>query len=534
MTPVYSESEIGASITPPLSGLDMEVLSQRLSERSDPLTECTAKCWGGENAEATIAEERSMNPGRDELKAFFRPRSIAIVGVTRTKFVFGGISFLVKLREDGFPGRLYPINPKADEIQGIKAYPSISSLPEVPDLVTVCVAAPHVPALLDECGRIGARHIHILTSGFKELGTEDGRLLEERIAAIARQYGLLIIGPNCMGPYSPTAGLTAWGAIPGAKGPLGVISQSGSITQRLTEYAFSLGIGTDKAVSVGNSTVLGSLDFLEFMGQDDGIRVIAMYIEGIHDGEKFLRLSGEISKRKPIVVWRGGESEAGARTAASHTGGMAGEGRIWEAAFRQSGITPVRSLEECIDAVVAFAYLPAPHGRGVFIIGGGGGNSVVYTDTCVREGLAVPAPAQATMERLRRTVPSVGSIAGNPLDDWQTLMTPTYLGAILELAYGDPSTGMVMVDRVIPRKAFHVPKVPDLTLETIAQVRKKRHRKPTVFTVDAGGGDPELAAQGAALQAALGKAKFPAYPSVQRAARALMHLYRYHAWRVLS
>src|SRR5512136_1242495 len=272
------------------------------------------------SAEATIAQEGSMNPGKDELKTFFAPRSIAIVGVTRTEYVFGGISFLLKLREAGFPGRLYPINPEAEEIHGTKAYPSLSSLPEVPDLVMVCIAAPHVPALLEECGRIGARHIHILTSGFNELGTEKGRLLEERIASIAREKGLLIIGPNCMGPYSPAAGLTAWGAIPGARGPLGVISQSGSITQRLTEYAFSLGIGTDKAVSVGNGTVLGSLDFLEFMGQDDGIRVIAMYIEGIQDGEKFFQLAREISERKPIIAWKVGKTEGGARTAVSHTG----------------------------------------------------------------------------------------------------------------------------------------------------------------------------------------------------------------------
>jgi len=259
-----------------------------------------------------------------------------------------------------------------------------------------------------------------------------------------------------------------------------------------------------------------------------------MYIEGIQDGEKFFHLSREISKRKPIVVWKGGESEAGARTATSHTGGMAGEGRIWEAAFRQTGVTHARSLEDMIDAVVALAFLPAPQGRSVFIIGGGGGNSVVYSDTCVREGLAVPAPAEATMEKLRQTVPAAGSIAGNPLDDWQALVVPSYFGTILEFAYRDPSTEMVLVDRLIPRKAFHMPEVANLTTDTIAQVREKGNRKPTVFTVDAGGGDPELAAQGAALQAALGKGGLPAYPSVQRAARALMHLYRYHVWRMQS
>ncbi len=230
----------------------------------------------------------------------------------------------------------------------------------------VCVAAPHVPAVLEECGRIGLRYIHILTSGFKEIATEQGRQLEEQIAFIAKKKGLLIIGPNCMGPYCPASGLTAWGAIPGAPGPLGVISQSGSITQRLTEYAYSLGIGTDKAVSVDNGTVLDSLDFLEFMGQDEGIRVIALYIESMREGRRFFNLAREISKKKPIIAWKGGKTDVGARTATSHTGGMAGEQMIWEAVFRQTGVTQVSSLEEWMDAVFAFALLPPPGSLGSF------------------------------------------------------------------------------------------------------------------------------------------------------------------------
>jgi acyl-CoA synthetase (NDP forming) len=465
---------------------------------------------------------------KNDLEFFFKPRQIAIVGVTRAESSFGGLSFLRKLQEAGFSGALYPINPKATEIGGLPAYPNLSSLPVVPDLAMVCVAAAHVPAVLEECGKIGLRHIHILTSGFKEIGTEQGRKLEEQIASIAKRKRLLIIGPNCMGPYCPASGLTAWGAIPGARGPLGIISQSGSITQRLTEYAYFLGIGTDKAVSVGNEAVLSGLDFLEFMGEDEDLRVIALYIENMKDGRRLLELAQEINKRKPIIVWKGGKTEVGARTAASHTGGMAGQQMIWEAFFRQTGVIHVNSLDEWVDAVLAFALLPPPSSRGVFLIGGGGGNSVVGSDTCIQEGLDVPSPSSATMEKLRETVPVAGSIAGNPLDDWRTFVDLTYLGKILDLVYRDPAMGMVIVDRLIPRKAYHMRDLPDFTPAAIEQVKQRSDRKPVVFAADSGGGDPELAAKGASMRAEFGKGGIPAYPSVKRAARALIHLYHYY------
>lgn len=465
---------------------------------------------------------------KNDLAPFFKPRHIAIVGVTRSESSFGGLSFLKKLQEARFPGTIYCINPKTTEIRGVPAYPNLSSLPLVPDLAMVCVPAAHVPAVLEECGQIGLRYIHILTSGFSEIGTEQGRQLEEQMALIAKKKGLLIIGPNCMGPYCPASGLTAWGALPGTSGPLGVISQSGSITQRLTEYAYSLGIGTDKAVSVGNGTVLDTLDFLEFMGQDEGIRVIALYIENMRDGRRFFDLAQKISKSKPIIAWKGGKTDVGARTAASHTGGMAGGQVIWEAVFRQAGVIQVNSLDEWMDAVLAFSLLPRPRNRGVFLIGGGGGSSVVNSDTCIHEGLDVPFPSSAAMEKLRKTVPVAGSIAGNPLDDWQTFVSPDYLGTILDLACAEPAMGMVIVSRMIARKAFHMYNQPDSSPAIIEQVKRRNHQKPVVFVVDSEGGDPELAAQGANLRQEFGKGGIPAYPSVKRAARALMHLYHYY------
>jgi acyl-CoA synthetase (NDP forming) len=409
--------------------------------------------------------------------------------------------------------------------------PSLPSLPEVPDLAIVCVAARRVPSVLEECGRVGLRHIHLLTAGFRETATEEGKALDARIRAIAREKGLLVIGPNCMGPYSPSAGLTAWGAIPGMSGPLGIISQSGAITQRLTEYSLSLGIGTEKAVSFGNATVLDEADFLEFMAADPKIRVIAMYLESVQDGRRFFRLAREVNRRKPIVIWKGGETEAGAATAASHTGALSSEWRIWEALFRQTGATAVRSMDEWADVILAFARLPAPDGNGVFVMGGGGGNSVAHGDACIREGLDVPRLSEGTLERLRETVPAAGSIAGNPLDMFRIFQDSAYLGEVLELAYEDPAVAMVIIDRVIPRKIFHLPDLPDPTPETIQVLTSKEQRKPTVFCIDSGGGDPDLAQRGAALRGQFCRAGIPAYPATRRAARALARLHRYHASR---
>jgi len=431
--------------------------------------------------------------------------------------------------ESGFPGELYPINPKADEILGYKAYPNLSALPEIPDLTIICLSAPHVPGVLDECARIGLRHIHILSSGFKELGTPEGKELEEKVSAIAKANGLLVMGPNCMGPYCPASKLTAWGAIPGQTGPLGIISQSGGITQRLTEYACFLGIGVEKAVSIGNSTVLNELDFLESMAGDPGIKLIAMYMEGVREGRKFLRLAKDVSQKKPIVLLKGGQTSTGALSAASHTGAIAGDQSSWEAFYRQSGVVRVKTMDEWLDAIMAFTFLPPPEGREVFIIGGGGGNSVIYSDTCINEGLRVPLLSEFSAVWLRNNSPSVGSIAGNPLDVWQTFTDPDYLGDVLQLAFEDPNISMIIVDRLIPRKAFHMPEPPDTTPKIVELVKKNQGRKPLVFFVDSEGGDPDLAGKGAALRAAFGRAGIPAYPSMKRAARALVHLHKYHS-----
>jgi acyl-CoA synthetase (NDP forming) len=463
-----------------------------------------------------------------DLKKFFKPDHVAVVGVSTGEYKFGGMSFLIKLMESGFQGRLSPINPRAAEIRGFKAYPNLTSLPDVPDLAIICVAARMVPGVLEECGCIGLNHIHILSSGFKETGLEEGRVLEEKIAAIAADRELKIIGPNCMGPYCPAVGLAAWGAMPGLSGSLGIISQSGGLTQRLTEYTCSLGVGVEKAVSFGNAAVLDSTDFLEAMAADSNIQVIAMYLESVRDARRLLQVSGEVSRTKPIILWKGGESKAGAATAASHTGALAGNQKLWQAFYCQSGVISVHSMNECVDAVLAFSLLPAPSGNGVFIIGGGGGNSVACSDTFSRMGFEVPPLSESSMEFLRDSVPIAGSIAGNPLDMWRTFIDAEYLAQVLTHGYRDPAVDVIVVDRLIPRKAYHFPDLADPTLETIAFLKSRTRTKPTVFTIDSDGGDPGLAETGARLRARFCSAGIPAYPTAGRAARALYHLLQFH------
>ncbi|MFH2133189.1 MAG: CoA-binding protein [bacterium] len=461
----------------------------------------------------------------------FHPESIAIVGASTKENKFGGTSFLIRFQDAGYTGRLYPINPQADTIRGLQAYPDLKALPEVPDLAIVCVAAPFVPAVLQTCGEIGLTRVHILTSGFRELGTPEGDALEAEVKRLADQFGLLIVGPNCMGPYCPASGLTAWGAIPGKPGPIGIISQSGGITQRLTEYLFSLGIGVEKAVSMGNATVLNANDFLQDMAEDPKIRVIAMYLENAGDGRVFFSRVREIGRRKPIVILKGGVFAAGARTIVSHTGSMAGSLQIWEAFSRQTGAIRVRSMEEWADTTIALSLLPAPSGNGVFLATGGGGNSVINSDIFQHEGLDVPELSPESMQQLRQRIPVIGSIAGNPLDSFEIFFNPRHMADITQIVASDPAIAMLVIDRLIQRKAFHIMDTTDLTEKTIEILQPVSRLKPTVVTVESDGGDLELGQKGITMRRRFCESGIPAYPTTERAARALAHLTAYHAYK---
>jgi acyl-CoA synthetase (NDP forming) len=472
-----------------------------------------------------------MDESRANLSKLFTPESIAIVGVSGKGFQFGGSSYLSRLLECGFKGRLYAINHRIEEVLGQKVYPTLEALPEVPDMAIICLAAKFVPDVLESCGRIGLRHIHILSSGFKEIGSREGEELEARVADISKRHGLMVIGPNCMGPYSSASRMTPFGASPGMRGPLGIISQSGGIAQRISEYACSLNIGVEKAVSFGNAAVLDGCDFLKHMADDEKIKVIAMYLESVKDGRTLLELAKEVNREKPVIMLKGGDSDVGEKMAASHTGAISGGRKSWNAFFRQTGVTRVRSMPEWMDAIVAFGLLPAPAGKGVFIGCAGGGISVIAGDILMAEGLDVPTLSEATMDGLRSIVSAVGSIVGNPLDSFQMSLNANHFMEVLELVLEDPACSMILIDRLIPRNIYHLPDVEDTTDAVIDFVRTRSDRKPTVFSTDYDGGGTDLALKGTEMRARFCQAGIPLYPSVKRAARSLMHLYRYHSFR---
>jgi acyl-CoA synthetase (NDP forming) len=263
------------------------------------------------------------------------------------------------------------------------------------------------------------------------------------------------------------------------------------------------------------------------MARDNDISLIACYIESIRDGRHFFDLAREVSPHKPVIMLKGGESEQGAATVESHTGRMAGNQKIWKAFFKQTGVVSVSNMNEWVDACLAFSFLPKTKGKEVFIIGGGGGSSVISSDACIRAGLDVPRLSQDSMERLRRFVPAAGSIAGNPLDDWALFLNPELLLDVLDIAYADAGISMVIVDRLIPRIAFHSPEVPDSVLEIADFIETHRHTKPTVFTVDYDGGDPDLIRKGSLLRSRFCEAGVPAFPSFERAIGALARFQKY-------
>jgi acyl-CoA synthetase (NDP forming) len=355
-----------------------------------------------------------------DLKNLFQPRSVAIVGASQDEAKSGGM-FVSSLLKDGYRGTIYPINRTESEIMSLRSYPSILNVPGEIDLAVMAIPAQGVPQVMAECAQKGVKFAVVHSVGFSELGPQ-GKELELQMVEAARRGGVRIVGPNCMGIFSPRANLNS--ILPSARlpmeaGSVAFVGQSGWASENMTRIGNEKGLRFSGVISIGNQSDLTIEDFLEYFGNDPETRVIAAYIEGLKQVGRFLELAADISPRKPIIVWKGGSSEMGAKAAASHTGSLAGNYYLFEAASRQKGIIATQSLEELIDLAVAFSSPYLPRGNEVGLLIEAGGGAVASGDACAKAGLKVsPLPEdlqQQLREFLKGKIPPSPSLK-NPVD----------------------------------------------------------------------------------------------------------------------
>ncbi len=430
------------------------------------------------------------------MERLFKPRSVAVIGASRNPEKIGH-KILRNILEFGFRGKVYPINPKADEILGLKSYSSILDVPGDVDLAVIAVPAPIVPKVLEEVGKKGVPFAAIISSGFKEVGNEE---LEQEIVEIGRKYGVRILGPNIFGIlYSPSRLNATFGPKDVKDGGIALISQSGALGISLMGWTQTREIGLSAVVSVGNKADIEDEDLIEFLGRDPNTRVIVIYLEGIRDGRRFMEAVRK--SEKPIVVIKAGKTREGSRAASSHTGALAGEYRVFKGILRQVGALEAKNLEEAFDMARALDFLD-PARKPVLVITNGGGIGVLATDALSERGIPL---VRNGLEKFRRVIPPFGSWR-NPIDLTGQAKVEDYLSA-LELARDSDAWILLLYCETAVTDPME-----------LAREIERAGIKPIVSMV---GGERTQEA----LRYLNGK-RIPAYPTPERAVAGIYALYR--------
>jgi acyl-CoA synthetase (NDP forming) len=344
----------------------------------------------------------------------FNPQSIAMIGASASFGKWGQMIFS-NIVAGRFPGRIYPINPKEKKIFGIPVYQRVGDIPEPADLAIITTPADTVLPVLRDCGERGIKTAVVVTSGFSETGDE-GKALENNLVSLCREKGIVLVGPNTMGILCTRTSLFATGAHTRPRqGNVAFISQSGNLGIQLIHWAEQQGVGVSLFAGSGNEAMVSCADYLEYVAGDSQTRIIILYLESMREGRRFFETVKHISGAKPIIVLKGGRTEAGRAASASHTGSMSGEVTVFRAACRQAGLLEATVPSELLDLSAAFSSLPLPRGNRVGIVTLGGGWGVVTSDECNEKGLAVPALSETIIKAIDRYLPSFWS-KGNPVD----------------------------------------------------------------------------------------------------------------------
>ena len=471
---------------------------------------------------------------KQQLKQFeriFYPRAIAVAGASTDQRKMG-FQWVAGLLAAGYKGTVYPVNPSGGEIMKHKIYPRLTDIPGPVDLVICCIPRAHVLDLLNDCAakQIGA--IYFFTAGFRETGDPEWVRVEEEMARRAREGGFRIIGPNCIGvscpehgiPYGPSTMLNK-------PGSAGFISQSGGHAGKMAAISLTRSIGFSKVASIGNCCDLGSADFLEYMASDPKTGAVGMYLEGPRDSARLLKVMRETTPRKPVFVWKGGRTAAGARAASSHTGALAASAGVWSAALRQAGAVEVNGLDELADTLLLFQSVGRLERANLGIIcgltDGGGGEAVLSADACAAQGIEVSPFTDRTRRDLLGLLGQVGSVLVNPVDVSQRSGNLQAFEKTIELVAAEPGIDLITIyENVDLLIAFLSKPMADMMNDVVIKASKK-YGKPVIVVSPPGTLDKERLE----IECKLSEAGMAVFPSMDRAARAIGNVrqhYRMH------
>ena len=464
-------------------------------------------------------ERRERIAATSALTAFFRPRSVAVIGASRRRDSIGGKVFH-NLLSYGFNGPVYPVNPMADVVQSVPAYPTVEAIPGPVDLAVIVVPADHVVEVAEACGRKGVRALVTISAGFAETG-EEGRARQQELLRVCRATGMRLIGPNCMGILNtaPEVSLVAtFAPVAPPAGRVGFSSQSGALGLAIIQHAKSLGLGISTFVSVGNKADISGNDLLRYWEEDEGTDVILLYLESFGNPKRFSEIARRVGRKKPIVVVKSGRSTAGARATSSHTGALIAASDVTvDALFRQAGVIRTDTLEELFDVTTLLANQPFPKGRRVGIITNGGGPAILCADACEAEGLEVPLLDQSTESKLRAVLAPEASVI-NPVDLIASATPDLYREAIDAVA-ADPNVDALIIIFIPPLFT----RAKDVARVIMESARKINRSKPiiTVF----------MSAEGVPEELRSADLRVPSYAFPEAAAIALARAARYGEWR---
>ncbi len=464
-------------------------------------------------------EQRETQAAVNAMRTFLAPRSVAVIGASRDSGTIGGRLFHNLLTAE-FHGPVYPVNPKAEVVHGVPAYAKLTEVPGPVDVAFVVVPAPYVADVARECGEKGVRGLVVISAGFSEVGGE-GPQRQEELIDICRDFGMRMIGPNCMGIVNTAQDIRLNGTFATVYPPagrVGFLSQSGAIGIAVMQYATDLDLGLSSFVSVGNKADISGNDLVAFWDQDGGTDVILLYLESFGNPRRFARLAREVGRTKPIVAVKSGRSAAGARAAASHTGALLASSDITvDALFRQAGVIRTDTLEEMFDVATILANQPPPRGDRIAIVTNAGGLGILCADTCEANGLTVPPLSERTMQTLQGFLPSEASVH-NPVDMIASATAEDYERAIQTVAADPEIDAMIVI--YIPPQATQAQEIGRAIVHALRQVGD---RIPVATTWMSSRGLPEdLQEPGR---------KVPSFPFPEQAAIAMAHACAYGRWR---